>query len=131
VDPAKAIRSALGFCQGDAALWALPYLKDLGNGTVPFNGRWAEFAEAFRTHFLVQDIAATARAVIKALVYKKEHARKFVLVFKDQEAKLGYDEVALPDWFRKKLPETVKDRLTLYLLRFLIILWTLLASSAR
>jgi hypothetical protein len=41
------IQSVLNLMEGDARTWALPYLEELRNGTIPFAGLWATFIDHF------------------------------------------------------------------------------------
>jgi hypothetical protein len=51
------IQSILNLMEGDTHTWALPYLEELRNGTIPFGGLWATFLDHFTRRFAPLDTA--------------------------------------------------------------------------
>ncbi|KAF5346636.1 hypothetical protein D9758_013204 [Tetrapyrgos nigripes] len=94
----KMIRSALSFMQGEAGIWAVPYIEEAmaynrTNQTVNlFNGTWSIFVEAFKAQFGSLDEQADARDAIEGLVQGKQTVVKYIQVFRDLGQSTDYSD---------------------------------------
>ncbi|KAF5334204.1 hypothetical protein D9758_017976 [Tetrapyrgos nigripes] len=94
----KMIQSALSFMQGEAGIWAAPYIEEAmaydgtEQTTNPFNRTWNAFVEVFKARFESLEEQADARDVIEGLVQGKQTVAKYIQVFRDLGQRTGYSD---------------------------------------
>ena len=61
----KWIQAVLNLMEGDACTWALPHLKLLSKGTIPFTGSWDHFIADFTKQFIPLDVSEAVQEALK------------------------------------------------------------------
>ena len=120
------IASFLSFLQGEAAVWAVPYLQGIeayhSDTAVPkatefpCNGSWASFVQEFKDRFQAADDAAIARRDLSKLVQGNATVPQFAARFLEIANRSGYSDVDLMYRFKQGLNDKARHYLTLALL---------------
>ena len=66
---------------GDAHMWALPHLKLLSKGTVPFTGSWDKFIADFTKQFILLDISEAVQEALKKIQQGKDSISEYTSKF--------------------------------------------------
>jgi hypothetical protein len=103
---------SLFFMEGEAGNWAMPYRKEMGNGTTPFNGKWDDTVKAFQERFLVISVEELARTQLHKVCQGKGTAAQYCLRFEQYKKKCGYNDGTLRKSYYAGLNELFKQRLT-------------------
>ena len=108
----KMIKIVLGFLTGTAGSWATPYLQQLNIGQNVFNGRWAEFADAFNLQFISIDPEMEAWEAIKhTQPGKGQTIAEFAQNFKDVGSRSRLSDLDLREKFNSSLPKEIHQNL--------------------
>ena len=94
-----------------AAVWATPYMEQIGTATPPFNNDWEIFRTAFKLRFESVDESVDAKEAIRALWQGKQTVAEYAARFKEAMGRTGYSEADLHDRFYEHLSTEVKDAL--------------------
>jgi hypothetical protein len=106
------IGSFLSFMEGEAGDWAMPYCKEMGNGTAPFNGRWNDAVKVFQERFLVISVEELARTQLRKVCQGKGTAAQYRLRFEQYKNKCSYNDGTLRKFYYAGLNKLFKQRLT-------------------
>jgi hypothetical protein len=90
----------------------MPYCKEMGSGTTPFNGKWDDAVKAFQERFSVISVEELARAQLRKVCQGKGTAAQYQLRFKQYEKKCSYNNGTLRKFYYMGLSESFKQRLT-------------------
>ena len=118
--PADWISHALAFMEGEAALWALPYLKKIEDhvdsaqkhrtdtsvvvSDYPFdNGNWESFKKAFSDRFQAIDDSLAATRELVALTQGKQSAAEYAARFQEIAGRTNFSDADLQVRFRSGL----------------------------
>ncbi|KAK7448113.1 hypothetical protein VKT23_013872 [Stygiomarasmius scandens] len=103
---ADGISSALSFMQGDAADWGTCFAAQAAqsykeNATIhfPFEGKWENFEEEFKTRFGSLDEEAEARKEIKGMKQGQKTAAQYAQKFQDIGSRTGFSDTDLMERF--------------------------------
>jgi hypothetical protein len=102
----------LSFMGGEAGDWAMPYRKEMGNGTTPFNRRWDDVVKVFQERFLVISVKESARTQLRKVCQGKGTAAQYRSCFEQYENKCSYNDGTLREFYYAGLNELFKQRLT-------------------
>jgi hypothetical protein len=69
------------FIEGEAGDWATPYRKEMGNSTMPFNGRWNDAVKAFQERFSVISMEKLAHTQLRKVCKGKGTTAQYRLCF--------------------------------------------------
>jgi hypothetical protein len=106
------IGSFLSFMKGEAGDWATPYCEEMGNSTMPFNGRCNDAVKAFQERFSVISMEESARTQLRKVCQGKGTAAQYRSCFEQYKNKCGYNDGTLCKFYYAGLNKSFKQRLT-------------------
>jgi len=98
--------------EGDAHVWALPHLEELGNGGDPFGNLWNHFLRDFTKRFMPQDINETVREALKQLKQGKDSVAEYMSKFDQFTGQTGWSNADHRQRFYDGLTDAIKDALS-------------------
>jgi len=124
------IQAALSLLQGEAAVWAVPYLQALekhittsaqqANNTsgtpitvapYPFGGHWDSFVAAFKARFQAADDSQQAQRELEGIFQGGKTAPEYAARFQEIAARTGFSDVDLMNRFRRGLNKDTRQHL--------------------
>ena len=98
--------------EGDACTWALPHLKLLSKGTVPFTGSWDKFIAEFTKWFILLDISEAAQEALKKIWQGKDSIAEYTSKFNQYTTQTGWSDADHHQRFYNGLNDKIKDMLS-------------------
>lgn len=105
------IASFLSFMDGPAGVWATPFIEDIGNGHIPWQGTWDEARKAFEERFSVVAQGEVAREALKRVRQGTRTIPAYTAEFKQYADRTNYGVTALKEMYYDGLNSDMKDRL--------------------
>jgi hypothetical protein len=109
--PGRWIQAALNLMEGDARMWALPYLEEIQAGNMPLGGVWQTFLDHFTRCFAPLNTEDSARDGLKCTRQNKGTVAKYMAMFDQYAGQTGWSPVDLRQRFYDGLNDRVKDAL--------------------
>jgi rRNA maturation endonuclease Nob1 len=109
------IRAAIALLEGDAAIWATPFVETINTGVAanyPW-ADWATFEAAFRTRFETSNSVADAKEILRRLRQGTNSVAQYTSEYKQYAGRTGYSDSDLRDKFYDGLSNRIKDAMVL------------------
>lgn len=121
-DEKQWITSALSLLQGEAATWAVPYLRAIEQHTLdpsnefPCGGNWTTFVNEFKLRFEGSDDALQAQRELARITQGKHTVAEYSARFQEVAGRTGFSDTDLMSRYREGLNKEARKWLALFTL---------------